>query len=111
MSCEITNQSASFTFSVTPQNRFNSPVTFTCGTLPSEASCQFAPASVTPSSGAVTSVLTLTTTPPAASANRAPDAPSGLGPAGKIASAVFLAALFWIAPRRPRGQRYWWQCC
>lgn len=100
-------QSATFTFSVTPQNGFNSAVTFTCGTLPSEASCQFAPATVTPSSGTVTSVLTLTTTPPAVSTNRAPDAPSGRGPAGKVASAVLLVAVFWIAPRRSRGQRYW----
>src|SRR5215467_10530693 len=55
-------QSGTATFTVTPQNGFNSSVSFMCSGLPSEAACSFNPASVTPSGSAVTSTLTVTTT-------------------------------------------------
>ncbi len=50
---------ADTTVTVTPQNGFNSAVTFACSGLPSGASCAFSPASVTPSGAAVTTTLTI----------------------------------------------------
>ncbi len=48
---------------VTSQRSFAGEVTFDCATLPTGASCAYAPASVTlPANGSATSVLTLTTT-------------------------------------------------
>ena len=59
------------TLSVTPQNGFNSAVTFSCSGLPANSSCSFAPASVTPSDAAATTTLTIATNVQAA-ANQAP---------------------------------------
>jgi LysM repeat protein len=42
------------TLTLTPQNGFNSPVNFTCSGLPSDATCSFTPATVTPSGSATT---------------------------------------------------------
>ncbi len=58
----VAGQSGTATFTVTPANGFNSPVTFTCSGLPSEAACMFSPSSVTPSGQPVTTTLTVTTT-------------------------------------------------
>lgn len=55
-------QSGQATFTVTPENGFDSAVTFSCSGLPAEASCSFSPTSVTPNGAAVTSTLTVTTT-------------------------------------------------
>ena len=52
-------QSGTLTVSVTPQNGFNSKVSFGCSGLPSGASCSFSPASVTPSGGTATTTLTV----------------------------------------------------
>ncbi|WP_433975487.1 FG-GAP-like repeat-containing protein [Tunturiibacter lichenicola] len=58
-------QSAMTTFSVAPLGGYSGTVTFSCGTLPLGAACTFAPASVTPASGATaTTTLTITTTAP-----------------------------------------------
>ena len=62
----VAGQSGTATFTVTPQNGFNSAVSFACSGLPSEASCSFNPASVTPNGAAVSSTLTVTTTAPSA---------------------------------------------
>jgi hypothetical protein len=53
-------QSGSVTLTVTPQNGFNSTVSFACSGLPSGASCAFNPANVTLSGNAVTTTLTIT---------------------------------------------------
>ena len=45
---------------VTPQNGFNSTVSFTCSRLPAGSSCSFNPASVTPAGAAVSTTLTIT---------------------------------------------------
>ena len=45
-------RSGSVTLTVTPQNAFNSAVTFSCSGLPSGVTCLFNPSSVTPSGGA-----------------------------------------------------------
>jgi uncharacterized repeat protein (TIGR03803 family) len=60
-------QSAKTTLTVTPQNGFNSQVTFSCSELPSGVTCAFSPASVTPTgSRAATTTLTIGTTTTAA---------------------------------------------
>ena len=58
----VAGQSGQATFTVTPENGFNSAVSFACSGLPAEASCSFNPTSVTPNGAAVTSTLTVTTT-------------------------------------------------
>jgi uncharacterized repeat protein (TIGR03803 family) len=59
----VAGQSGTATFALTPMNGFNSQVSFTCSGLPSEATCSFAPTSVTPTDGKpVSSILTVTTT-------------------------------------------------
>ncbi len=82
------------TFTVTPQNGFNSQVSFACSGLPAEAACSFSPPSVTPAGAAVSSTLTLTTT--AASAAMMP---SSQRPAYALLFPV-LAVLFGIVARR-----------
>jgi hypothetical protein len=96
-------QSATFVFTVTPAFGFNAAVTFSCGTLPSEASCTFAPAAVTPSTGPVTSTLTITTTAQKVSSNASP---SGLFHAGGVAVVGFAALLAWL-PKRLRQRHRW----
>jgi hypothetical protein len=59
------------TLSVTPQNGFNSAVTFSCSGLPAKSSCSFSPSSVTPSGAAATTTLTIATNVQAA-ANQVP---------------------------------------
>jgi Bacterial Ig-like domain (group 3)/FG-GAP-like repeat len=59
------------TLSVTPQNGFNSAVTFSCSGLPANSSCSFSPTSVTPTGAAATTTLTIATNVQAA-ANQAP---------------------------------------
>lgn len=49
------------TLSVTPQNGFNSLVTFSCSGLPANSSCSFSPSSVTPNGAAVNTTLTIST--------------------------------------------------
>ncbi len=61
-------QTGTTTLSVTPAGGFAQAVSFACSGLPSEASCTFAPATVTPGASAVTTTLTVTTTAPQASA-------------------------------------------
>lgn len=47
------------TLTVTPQNGFNSTVSFACSGLPANATCSFNPKTVTPSAAAVTTQLTI----------------------------------------------------
>jgi Bacterial Ig-like domain (group 3)/FG-GAP-like repeat len=63
-------QTGTTTLSVTPAGGFAQAVSFACTGLPSEASCTFAPATVTPGASAVTTTLTITTAAPQASAER-----------------------------------------
>jgi hypothetical protein len=64
-----TGQSGSVAVSVTPQNGFNSAVTFACSGLPAGASCSFSPTTVTPS-GTTAAKTTLTVATGMAAANR-----------------------------------------
>lgn len=54
-------QSATSTLTITPAAGFTGAVTFACSGLPVGAACGFAPASVTPAGGAVTTTLTIST--------------------------------------------------
>jgi hypothetical protein len=63
-------QTGTTTLSVTPSGGFVQPVTFACSGLPSEATCTFAPATVTPGASAVTTTLTISTTAAQASVLR-----------------------------------------
>jgi glycosidase len=54
-------QAGVFTLSATSQGTFAAPINFSCTGLPALASCRFNPATVTPSSGAVTTTLTIAT--------------------------------------------------
>jgi chitobiase/beta-hexosaminidase-like protein len=93
----VAGQSGQATFTVTPENGFNSKVSFACSGLPSGAACIFNPTSVTPNGAAATSTLTVTTT--AASAALRPLRPSSQ----RLAYAfVFpaLALLFGLGARR-----------
>jgi hypothetical protein len=89
-------QSATTTLTVTPVGGYGGTVKFSCGTLPSGASCTFAPASVTPTSGAATSVLTITTTAPSTARLRDRSLPLQ-----GIAWASFI--LLTLSPRKLRG--------
>ncbi len=56
-------KSAVFTFTVTPQGSYTTPVSFACSGLPAVAACSFSPATVTPGANPVTTTLTITTAP------------------------------------------------
>lgn len=92
-------QSGTATFTVTPMNGFNTAVSFSCSGLPAEATCTFAPASVTPNGSAVTSTLTVKTTAPT-TAFLAPLRPSRYALYAGISP--FLAGLFAFAMFRTR---------
>ena len=55
-------QGGTTTLSVTPAGGFAQAVSFACSGLPSEATCGFSPATVTPAATAATTTLTITTT-------------------------------------------------
>jgi hypothetical protein len=54
-------QSAVFTFTVTPQGSYTSPISFSCGGLPAVAACSFSHATITPDANPATTTLTITT--------------------------------------------------
>jgi len=55
-------QSGSAVFTVTPTGNFHDTITFACATLPVNATCTFAPTSLTPNGGPVSTTLTIATT-------------------------------------------------
>jgi hypothetical protein len=53
-------QSGHFTVTATPQSgAFNNPIALSCAGIPSNLSCSFSPATITPGSGVATSTLTI----------------------------------------------------
>jgi hypothetical protein len=62
-------QSASFAVTITPANGYNGNIVFSCATLPQNVTCQFSPASITPSGVPVQVQLTVTNTASALAAN------------------------------------------
>ena len=86
----------SVTLTVTPQNGFNSAVSFACSGLPSGTSCSFSPATVTPSGAPATTQLTIANSAQAANQRRVP------GPFfPKTVLAVAVCLIGWR--KRPRG--------
>jgi len=96
----VAGQSGQATFTVTPENGFDSEVTFACSGLPAEASCSFNPPNVTPNppsavgacggshskdkcasssatstNGSVSTVLTVSTTAPSSALPRSTPSP------------------------------------
>ena len=66
-------QTGSSTITITPGSTgFNQAVTFSCSSLPSEASCTFSPTSVTPGSSATTTTITISTTAASGSLRETP---------------------------------------
>ncbi len=64
-------QSVAATLTITPAGGYTGTVTFSCGTLPSLATCTFAPSSVSPGNGtAANTKLTITTVAPSADTHR-----------------------------------------
>jgi hypothetical protein len=102
-------QSATYTVSVSPQlGAFSSPISLACTTngLPSEATCAFSPASVTPGASAATSKLTISTTAQGAVAwRRLRGLPMGRAPIWEIVLAVSLAlfSLGFVVNRRGKS--------
>ncbi len=93
-------QSVMATLTVTPVGGYNHAVNFSCGPLPSEAACTFAPASVTSSNGtAAISMLTITTA--------APSPATQPGTSGRMAGIASLGILFLLFPpmRRWKGDQ------
>jgi hypothetical protein len=96
----VAGKSGMATFTITPENGFNSQVSFACSGLPSEAACSFNPASVTPNGAAVSSTLTVSTMA-ASTAMQAP-MPASQSPAYATLFPV-LAVIFGFAARRKRA--------
>jgi uncharacterized repeat protein (TIGR03803 family) len=65
-------QQGTTTIMITPSGGFNQAITFSCGGLPTGASCSFTPANVTPNGGAVNTTLSLATTPTSSAIPRPP---------------------------------------
>jgi len=56
------SSSGTSTVTITPQNGFNTAVSFACSGQPSGTSCSFSPTTVTPSGAAITTTLTVSAT-------------------------------------------------
>ena len=56
----VPGQSGTSTILITPQNGFNSSVSFSCSGLPAGTSCSFSPTPITPSGATASTTLTLT---------------------------------------------------
>ncbi len=102
----VAGQSGTATFTVTPENGFNSQVSFACSGLPSEAACTFSPTSVTPNGvPAATSTLTVTTT--AKSADLRAPMPSSRRPIYAVVFPVTVMLFGFFARRRPGSRGLW----
>jgi hypothetical protein len=88
--------SGTLTVTVTPQNGFNSAVTFACSGLPTGATCSFSPESLTPAGATMSTTLTIAAS---ASASAARPARNPFLPAATLALAGCL--LFFRKRRAP----------
>jgi hypothetical protein len=87
------------TLTVTPENGFDSAVSFACSGLPAGATCAFSPATVTPAGAAVTTQLTIS------AGAQSSALPSGARPFLPLTTLALTVGLFgW---RTRRGWRHW----
>jgi hypothetical protein len=100
----VAGHSGMATFTVTPENGFNSQVSFACTGLPAEASCSFNPPNVTPNGMAVSSTVTVSTI--AASGAVPVSAPSFQRPIHALLFLI-LAMMLAVVSRRARAPRAW----
>jgi hypothetical protein len=81
---------ATYVLNLAGQNGYNGTITFSCGTLPAEATCSFTPSSVVAlGNTALTTTLTIDTTAAGAAANLVRPAKPGANPV----SPIWLASL------------------
>jgi hypothetical protein len=99
----VAGMSGNAIFTVTPQNGFNSQVSFSCSGLPAEASCSFNPPNVTPNGAAASTTLTLSTVAPSGAVPVS--MPTSPRPFYTLLFAALTTIFFVIAHRRrvPRG--------
>jgi hypothetical protein len=102
LSISAAGSTGTTTLTVTPAGGFAQPVSFTCTGLPSEASCGFAPSTVTPGASPATTVLTISTTA-AHAVKSSGNNRSSLGGLAAFASLAMLILTF-----RPNGKRMQW---
>jgi hypothetical protein len=102
VSITAAGSSGTTTLTVTPAGGFAQAVSFACAGLPSETSCTFAPSTVTPSGGAATTVLTISTTAPSVKKN------PGNEHASLTGLAAFASLALLILTFRPSGNRMRW---
>jgi Chitobiase/beta-hexosaminidase C-terminal domain/Legume lectin domain len=92
-------ENATVALTVTPENGFNSPVSFACSGLPTGSTCSFSPATVTPSGAVAATQLTI-----AVSAQSSAVPPESM-PILPMAALAFTVGLFGCGIRRG-----WHQC-
>ena len=97
------------TVTITPSGGFNQQVSFSCSGLPQNVSCNFSPATVTPSgTGMATSTLTIATGK-ASAALYQPSLPSrGFGGRTALAFLGGGGLLGWTLLRRRKGKKLWY---
>ena len=94
-------QSATTTMSATPAGSFSGTVTFACSGLPSAASCDFSPATVTLGAASTPVTLTIATTTRTAKLQAVPGA-GRLDPFGPSGTLLALIIAPFMVRRRPR---------
>jgi hypothetical protein len=104
-------QAVTYTVTVTPSNGFTQPVLLSCSAgVPQGGSCSFSPSAVSPSTGAVTATLTVSTTarsiaPPTRIPPKPPQVPLSL--VTYLLAFLGAAASLFAAPRRRRENASW----
>ncbi len=95
-------QSAVFTFTVTPQGSYTSPISFSCSALPAVAACSFSPATITLDANPATATLTITTASQSALLTPGPhgDRPGPLNATWLVLPGMLLGMAAIAAPRR-----------
>jgi len=103
---------ATYTLAATSIGGFNQAVNLACSGVPSEATCQFSPSSVTPSASGASVTVTISTTAPSFTAPKRrhlpPPAPLVPAPGGLTLLALFLTFMAWAVCkwRQPGASRF-----
>ncbi len=103
VSISAPGSSGASSVSITVSSGFNGTISLACSGLPSEAACQFSPASITANGTLTTSTSTITVTTTAATAMLQPSLRPRLGNWLAAGSFVLFSAMLMGAPRRKRS--------